>query len=263
MSSYQFLEVIDEDGIRTITLNRPKVLNALNSEMRDELRHLIDGCSVEPDLRVLILTGAGRGFCSGEDVRGMDELREMGTRMFRATSRRIHDVFDTIEALEIPVIAAIEGVAAGGGMELALSCDFRVVGSGARLVMPEGNVGLIPGSGGCSRLIRYIGLGRAKELVMLGSELNGEEAHELGLATTVVPDGRVLTAAKQLAEGLKAKAPLALGMAKLVMNTCTDVDGETGRRLERLGQSVLKLSSDHMEGVAAFREKRTAKWMAR
>jgi enoyl-CoA hydratase len=259
--SYEhLLEENRDGGVRVITLNRPDRLNAWNSAMRAELRDAVENAAGARDVRVLVLTGAGRAFSAGEDVAEMDELASIGTRGFRAVARRIHDVFDTIEAMEVPVIAAIEGVAAGGGFELALSCDFRVLAAGARLVMPEGRVGLIPGSGGCSRLVRYVGLGRAKELVMLGGRLDAPGAQAAGLATRIVPDGEAVAASIELARQLARQAPLALGMAKLVLNTCTDVDSETGRRLERLGQSVLKTTDDHREGAAAFQEKRDPVW---
>jgi enoyl-CoA hydratase/carnithine racemase len=260
---YQYLLEEDVDKtIRILTLNRPERLNAWNAVMRAELRDAVERVSEDRDLRVLILTGAGRAFSAGEDVSDMPELAAIGTRGFRSVARRIHDVFDTIEAMEIPVIAAIDGVAAGGGFELALSCDFRVLGEGSRLVMPEAKVGLIPGSGGCSRLVRYVGLGRAKELVMLGAGLDAAGATAAGLATRVVAAGEVREAALALAQDLVARAPLAIGMAKLVLNTCTDVDSETGRRLERLGQSVLKTTDDHREGASAFVEKRAPQWSA-
>jgi len=150
----------------------------------------------------------------------MADLTRIGTRAFRVEARTIHDVFDLIESIEVPVIAAFDGVAAGGGFELALSCDFRILGEKARLVMPEARVGLIPGSGGCSRLVRHIGLGRAKELVMLGATIPAARALELGLATEVVADGGALAAAHALAERLMTLAPLAVGMAKVVLNTC-------------------------------------------
>jgi enoyl-CoA hydratase len=259
--SYEYL--IEEDldkTVRVLTLNRPDRLNAWNAAMRAELRDAIDRAAEDPELRALVLTGAGRAFSAGEDVSDMPELAAIGTRGFRSIARRIHDVFDVVEAMEIPVLAAIDGVAAGGGFELALSCDFRVLGDTSRLIMPEAKVGLIPGSGGCSRLVRYVGLGRAKELVMLGGTLDAAAARDSGLATRVVPAGEARTAAIELARDLAARAPLAIGMAKLVLNTCMDVDAETGRRLERLGQSVLKTTNDHHEGAAAFVEKRTPQW---
>ena len=260
---YQHLLESTEAGVRVLTLNRPEKLNAWNAEMRREMRDALDRAAADPTLHVLILAGAGRAFSAGEDVSEMGELTEIGTRGFRAAARAVHDVFDTIEAMEVPVVAAIDGVAAGGGFELALSCDFRILGQRARLVMPEARVGLIPGSGGCSRLVRYVGLARAKEMVMLGANIDAERALDLGLATEVVADGSALEAARALAGRLAALAPLALGMAKLIINTCTDVDSETGRRLERLGQSVLKVTEDHREGVSAFMEKRPAAWKGR
>jgi enoyl-CoA hydratase/carnithine racemase len=257
------LEEQHDRGVLVLTLNRPERLNSWNAVMRAELRDALDRVALDPELRVLVLTGAGRAFSAGEDVSGMEELTAIGTRGFRAHARRIHDVFDTVEALEVPVIAAIDGVAAGGGFELALSCDFRVIAEGSRLVMPEARVGLIPGSGGCSRLVRHVGLGRAKELVLLGRSLDAHTAHAVGLATSVAPEGEALKAALELAAELAERAPLALGMAKLVLNTCTDVDAETGRRLERLGQSVLKTTEDHREGAQAFLEKRSAQFTGR
>ncbi|MCU1455176.1 MAG: enoyl-CoA hydratase-isomerase, phenylacetic acid degradation [Acidimicrobiales bacterium] len=258
---YQYLLEDDQPaGVRVLTLNRPDRLNSWNAEMRGEMRDAIDRAANDQTLRCLVLAGAGRAFSAGEDVSGMGDLTAMGTRGFRAAARGIHDVFDTIEAIEIPVIAAIDGVAAGGGFELALSCDFRVLSERARFVMPEAKVGLIPGSGGCSRLVKHVSLGRAKELVMLGGSLTADAALQMGLATEVRPEGQALDGALELAARLGQLAPLAIGMAKLVLNTCTDVDAETGRKLERLGQSVLKLTDDHREGATAFMEKRAPQW---
>jgi enoyl-CoA hydratase len=261
MTYHYLLEEDRETGVRIITLNRPDRLNAWNAAMRAEMRDAIERAAADPGLRVLVLTGAGRAFSAGEDVNDMGELAAIGTRGFRAAARGIHDVFDTIEAMEVPVIAAIDGVAAGGGFELALSCDFRVVAEGSRLVMPEGRVGLIPGSGGCSRLVRHVGLGRAKELVLLGGSLDVAAARAAGLITRTAAQGQGVDVAMELAAELCRHAPLALGMAKLVLNTCCDVDSETGRRLERLGQSVLKTTQDHREGSSAFLEKRPPQWV--
>ena len=264
MTTYEFL--LEEDrsaGIRVLTLNRPDNLNSWNAAMRAEMRDAIDRAASDLDLRCLVITGAGRAFSAGEDVSGMADLAAIGTRGFRAAARGIHDVFDTIEAMEVPVIAAIDGVAAGGGFELALSCDLRVLSTRGRFVMPEAKVGLIPGSGGCSRLVRHIGLGRAKELVMLGGAVDANRALDLGLATEVCEEGAAVERALDMAARIGALAPLAVGMAKVILNSCTDVDAETGRRLERLGQSVLKLTEDHKEGTTAFREKRPPEWRAR
>jgi enoyl-CoA hydratase/carnithine racemase len=245
--------------VRLLMLNRPDAMNAWHAAMRAEMASAVRELS-HSDVRVAIVCGNDKAFSAGEDVRGMSGLADVSTKRFRSVAREFHDVFDEIEAIEIPVIAAIEGVAAGGGMELALSCDFRVAGGRARFALPETNVGLIPGSGGCSRLVRLVGLARAKEILMLEGVMNATRANELGLVTRLVETGAAVDLAIRMATVLAAKAPLALGMAKLVLNACADVDLETGRRFERLGQSVLKKTHDHREGAAAFLEKRTPDW---
>jgi enoyl-CoA hydratase len=246
----------DSDGIGTLTLNRPAALNAWNQQMRNELRDAVRSLVEDDELRVLVITGSGRAFSAGEDVRGMQGLADIGTRGFRRVARAIHNVFDEIEAMEVPVIAAINGVAAGGGLELALSCDFRLAASGAKLGFPENNVGLIPGSGGCSRLVKLVGLAQAKRLVMTGEMISADRALELGLVEEVVAPERLMARTRELAEQLAKKAPLALGIAKVVLNACLNVDLDTGRHFERLGQSILKKSEDHVEGAQAFVEKR-------
>ncbi|MES2974729.1 MAG: enoyl-CoA hydratase/isomerase family protein [Pseudomonadota bacterium] len=250
-----------EQGIWVLRLNRPEAMNSWNARMRAELAEAMEEVAMS-DARVVLVRGDAKAFSAGEDVRGMAGLTQGGTKKFRAVARQIHSAFDLIEAIEAPFIAVIEGVAAGGGMELALSCDFRIAGRNARLGLPEGNVGLIPGSGGCSRLVRCVGAARAKQVVMLEGVMKAERANELGLLTQLVDAGQEMEAAMEMARKLAAKAPLALGMAKLVINTCADVDLETGRRLERIGQSVLKKSADHAEGAQSFIEKRKPNWTA-
>jgi enoyl-CoA hydratase len=178
-------------------------------------------------------------------------------------ARDIHNVFDEIEAIEVPVIAAINGVAAGGGLELALSCDFRFAAETAKLGFPENNVGLIPGSGGCSRLVKLVGLSRAKRLVMSGEMILAPRALQIGLVDEVFAADALMVKTREFAKTLAAKAPLALGLAKLVLNACVNVDPDTGRQLERLGQSILKKTEDHEEGAKAFVEKRKPKFKGR
>ncbi|MCZ7565451.1 MAG: enoyl-CoA hydratase/isomerase family protein [Burkholderiales bacterium] len=263
-ASYEFLTLErDGGGVAALTLNRPAALNAWHQPMRTELRDAVRALVEDDDLRVLVITGAGRAFSAGEDVRGMQGLAELGTRGFRRVARGVHDVFDALEAIEVPVIAAINGVAAGGGLELALSCDFRLAASGARLGFPENNVGLIPGSGGCSRLVKLVGLAQAKRLVMTGEMVSAEHALELGLVEEVLAPERLMDRSRELAGQLAGKAPLALGLAKVVLNACLNVDPATGRDLERLGQSILKRTEDHLEGARAFVEKRKPRFKGR
>lgn len=260
---FEFIRVESQEGVATLTLNRPATLNSWNQKMRDELREAVRGLVADDALRVLVITGEGRAFSAGEDVRGMRGLTELGTRGFRRVARDIHNVFDEIEAMEVPVIAAINGVAAGGGLELALSCDFRFAAESAKLGFPENNVGLIPGSGGCSRLVKLIGISRAKRVVMSGEMLGAARALEIGLVDEVFAADQLLAKTMEFARLLSGKAPLALGLAKLVLNACANVDPDTGRHLERLGQSILKKTEDHEEGARAFVEKRKPKFKGR
>jgi enoyl-CoA hydratase len=263
MADYEFVKLEKRDGIAVMTLDRPDALNAWNLQMRQEMRDAVTEMVEDDDLRVAIITGAGRAFAAGEDVRGMGDLSAVGPKGFRRRVRMVHNVFDELEQMEIPVIAAINGVAAGGGLELALSCDFRFAAESARMGLPEGNVGLIPGSGGISRLVKIVGPAKAKMLVMTGEIVPAAKAKEFGLVEEVYPDDKLMDEAIAFAEKLAAKAPLALGTAKLVINQCVNVDTETGRNFERIGQSVLKLTADHKEGSTAFVEKRKPQFTGR
>lgn len=261
--TYEFIDLQVQDQIAVLRLNRPDSFNAWNQQMRSELRHAVGVLVADDHLRVVIITGTGRAFSAGEDVRGMKSLAEIGTRGFRRVVRDIHNVFDEIEAMEVPVIAAINGVAAGGGLELALSCDFRFAASTAKLGLPENNVGLIPGSGGCSRLVRTVGLSTAKRLVMTGEMIPADRALDYRLIDEIHPPEQLLEAAMAFAKQLAARAPQALGIAKVVLNNCAKVDPDTARNFERLGQSILKKTEDHLEGARAFIEKRPAQFTGR
>ena len=260
---YEFLKLEVDGGIGVLTLNRPETFNSWNQKMRDEMRDAVRELVGDGAWRVLVITGTGRAFSAGEDVRGMQGLTDIGTRGFRRVARGIHNVFDEIEAIEVPVIAAINGVAAGGGMELALSCDFRFAADTAKMGFPENNVGLIPGSGGCSRLVKLVGLAKAKRLVMTGEMITAPRALEIGLVEEMLQPEQLLPRVMEFAKQLAGKAPLALGMAKIVLNSCLNVDPDTGRNLERLGQSILKKTDDHVEGAKAFVEKRRPEFKGR
>ena len=227
----KYIKLDSREGIATIILDRPDKLNAWNTLMREQLREAVSNIVDDDDVRVLIITGSGRAFS-----------------------------FDDLEQIEIPVIAAINGVAAGGGLELALSCDFRIASENSKFGLPEGNVGLIPGSGGISRLVKLVGPAISKKLVMTGEIIDASRALEVGLIEEVVEPDKLIDHCREFAQTLAARAPLALGTAKLVINQCLNTDLETGRNLERLGQSTLKLSDDHEEGVKSFLEKRVPKF---
>jgi len=247
------------DGVATITMNRPQKLNAFDGTMIDEISRAINEVYERDDIRVLVFTGAGRAFSPGADFHwfNFDEWEAS----IRSKARRItHRLFDDLEYLEKPVIAAINGTCAGGGLELALSCDLRIAAGSARLGFPEVSAGIIPGSGGCSRLIHVVGVGRAKELVLTGELISAEKAEAIGLVNAVVPDDALSGKVRELAATLIKKGPLALGMAKHVMNAALGVDPHTGRILERLGTSVLLKTEDSREGVRALKENRAPRW---
>jgi enoyl-CoA hydratase/carnithine racemase len=254
---------VSDEGIGTLTLNRPEKLNAFDETMLRELRAVIWSANFDERVRVLVITGAGRGFCSGRDVEGLQWENNLVSPQYRAYVRANHETFDDLEALEKPVIAMVNGICAGGGVELAASCDFRIASTAAQFLLPEANLGVIPASGACSRLIQMIGMGRVKEMVMTAQPVDAEEAYRIGLANRVAAPERLLDETLAFARVLLARPPLAIGMAKHIINTCQNVDVETGRILERLGQSVLVRTADGQEGVAAFREKRRPQFRGR
>jgi enoyl-CoA hydratase/carnithine racemase len=243
---------VDDDGIGVLTLARPEKLNAFDKEMLAEIRDVIWRATFNDDIRGLVITGAGRGFCAGRDIAGLQFENGLSTPQYRAYVRANHEAFDDLESLEKPVIAAVNGVCAGGGVELAVACDIRIAAEGATFLLPETQLGVIPASGACSRMIQIIGIGRLKEMIMTGDPIDAAESYRIGLANHVTTAEKLLETAKQLLRRTFRRAPQAVGMAKHVVNACQNVDMETGRLLERLGQSVLIRTDDAQEGMAAF-----------
>ena len=250
------LEISDQ--IATVTFRNPNKLNAWDGQMLTELKAVVEDLAGREEVRVVIFTGEGRAFSVGADMNWFtpDPL----THRFRLQARSAHDFFDSLEALEKPILAAINGLCVGGGLELALSCDLRVAAEEARFGFPEVNAGIIPGSGGCSRLAHLVGVGAAKELILTGELIPASEAKQIGLVNAVVPADQLTAKARQYAEKILQRGPLAVGMAKQIINTALSVDAATGRTLERLAQSILLKTEDAEEGFRAFREKRPPKF---
>jgi enoyl-CoA hydratase/carnithine racemase len=244
------------DKIGILTLNRPEKLNAFDETMIREIRQVVWRANFDDNVRVLIITGAGRAFCSGRDILGLDYENNLPSAQYRAYVRANHEMLDDLEAIEKPVIAAVNGVCAGGGVEIAIACDFRIAARGAEFILTENKLGVLPASGACSRMIQMIGIGRLKEMVMAALPVSAERAEAIGLVHRVYEPEKLMDGALELARHLLGRAPLAMGIAKHIINTCQNVDTETGRILERLGQSVLIRSEDAREGNRAFREKR-------
>ena len=248
------------DGILTITLNRPGKLNAFDERMIREMRSVIWKANFDSAVRIVVITGEGRAFCAGRDISGLDYENNLETSAYRAYVRANHELFDDIEALEKPVIAAVNGICAGGGVEMAVACDFRLASTSASFLLPENQLGVIPASGACSRMIQMIGIGRLKEMVMAALPVAADEAYRIGLVNRVCDGKDLLPKTMEFARELLTRAPLAMGMAKHVINMCQNVDTETGRLLERLGQSVLIRTKDNKEGMQSFLEKRRPKF---
>jgi enoyl-CoA hydratase/carnithine racemase len=244
------------EGIAILTLNRPDKLNAFDETMIREIRQVIWRANFDDAVRVLIITGAGRAFCSGRDIIGLDYENNLPTAQYRAYVRANHEMFDELEAIEKPVVAVVNGICAGGGVEMAVACDFRVAARNAEFVLTENKLGVLPASGACSRMIQLIGMGRLKEMVMAALPVGADRAEAIGLVHRVFEPTQLMEGALAFARQLLERSPLAMGMAKHIINTCQNVDTETGRILERLGQSILIRSEDSKEGMRAFREKR-------
>lgn len=243
-----------KDGLATVTLNRPDQLNAISMEMRRDFTALTEELFFNDAVRVVLFTGAGRAFCSGGDMAHFEQ--GWLTPMFRAQSRRLTKFFDDLEMLEKPVIAAINGPAAGGGLELALACDVRFAAAEATLGFRENYIGLIPGIGGCARFARLVGVAKAKELIFAGTMISAPDALAIGLVNRVAPGERLLEEAREYGQTLLKRAPQSLGLAKKVLNNVANIDQTTAIVLEGLAQSILLRTDDHHEGLRAFREKR-------
>ena len=246
---------VRDDGIATMTLNRPERLNSFSRKMFDEWKDVIARCAFDEKIRVLVITGEGRAFSSGVDltVLGSDTLSQSA---FRFYYRQAHQAFDDMEVIEVPIIAAINGLCYGGGVELALSCDIVLASENATFCLVENQLGAIPASGACNRMIHHVGLAKTKELIITADPINAAEARRIGLISQVYKDEEFMERVYTYAERLLKNSPFAMGMAKHVVNMCVNADMHTGRDIERLAQSVLVTSDDHKEGMAAFFEKR-------
>ncbi len=253
---YQTIKVEKMDGIAKITLNRPQRLNAITLELLDELRRALNELEFDDDVRVVIITGEGKAFSAGLDLQAVSEGDLLKPLVSMLLAAKGQEVFTAIERFPKPVIAAINGYAFGGGCELALACDFRIISKNAQIGLTETALGLIPGWGGTQRMTKLIGMAKAKELIMFAKRLNGEEAEKIGLANKAVDPEKfwdeVMEFARKLAEG----APVALRLAKFAINFGYEVPVEIGQVLEAAYFGVVTSTEDVKEGFSAFFEKR-------
>ena len=251
MSDYIILE--KDKATAIITISREKALNALNSQVIDELSQAIDVVKADKDIRALIITGAGRAFVAGADL-GVQSVFDV--REGRQWGRRGSAVFREIELLQIPTIAAVGGFALGGGCELALSCDMIVADEKAKFGQPEVSLGITPGFSGTQRLPRRIGTAKAKEMIFTGRMIDAYEADRIGLINKIAESGKLMDEAKTLAESCIKNAPTALRYAKACIDRGMQTDIDTGIAIENELFAMCFATEDQKEGMKAFLEKR-------
>jgi len=255
------VQVARADGIVTLTLDRPQALNALDPATLAALGDALRAVAADAAARVVVLTGAGeKAFSAGADIAAMGGMAPGDGHAF---ARLGHAVTAQMEALPVPVIAAVNGLALGGGLELALACDLVVASERAKLGQPEIDLGIIPGFGGTQRLVRRVGLAKARDLVYRGTPIAADEALRIGLVDRVVPPDRVRAEAQALAAELAAKAPLALRAAKRATAAAFEGDPAAGCRYEVEAFALTFATEDRAEGMAAFLAKRPPVWKGR
>jgi len=251
---YKNLLVEVENNIATITFNRPKVLNAMNMETALELSSAIEKCKEDDNVRVVILTGSGdRAFVAGADI---NEFKGKSPREIMKFTELGHSALRLMETMGKPAIAAVNGYALGGGLEISMACDVRFASDKARFGQPEILLGLIPGWGGTQRLARLIGMGRAKELIMTGEQITAQRAYEMGLVNRVFPAEQLMEETKKLAQKLAGLPSFAIKMAKYAINYGYDLALDNANSLEIQCNSQCFSTEDLKEGVEAFLEKR-------
>lgn len=255
--AYQTIALTVADRVATVTMKRPDKLNALNDEMIEELSLAVDEIRDRTEIGGAILTGAGRAFVAGADIA---ELERHGGIAAKALSRRGQLVFNRLEALPKPVIAAVNGFALGGGCELAMACHVRIASDAARFGQPEVKLGLIPGYGGTQRLPRLVGKGRALQLLLTGETIDAAEAFRIGLVNRVVPGADLITTATQMVGQMLANAPLALSTCIEMVNRGYDLSMGDALHMEATTFGLLAATADMREGTKAFLEKRPPKF---
>ena len=261
MMEYTGLRTTLEDGALLVELNRPEKRNALDETLQSELLSLFEDAAGDAGVRGVIMTGSGEAFSAGGDLSRFE--RDWNPANFRAQSHELTRLISSIERLEKPVVAAINGLTTGAGTQLALSCDLRIASENARFLYREGMIGFIPSHGGCVRLVKLVGLARARDILLGGEDLDATEAFRYGLVTRVVPHGGLLDEARERLRHIFRRAPQAYGLSKRLLRLSASVDLESGLFAESLAQSLLVGTEDHKEGVRAARERRAPSFTGR
>lgn len=255
--AYETILVEQKGAVAVLTLNRPKALNALSRQLITELHSAYDALIAGGQTRAVVLTGEGKAFAAGADI---SEMRGMTPLQARGFSELGHGMGLRIETAPFPTVAAVNGFALGGGCELALSADFIYAAEEAKLGQPEVNLGLIPGFGGCTRLVRRVGVAWARELVLAADPINAAEALRIGLVNKVFPRAQLMEEALKTAQKMADKGPMAVTLARQVFLHTADLDLARANALEQQVFGLAASTSDAQEGMGAFLEKRPAKF---
>lgn len=242
-----------EDGIGILQLNRPKAYNAVNVQLLQDTFEILEGFHFDPEVKVIIITGNEKAFAAGADIKQVNTFNAFEARDYLD---KVHKTIFMIEDNHKPTISAVQGLALGGGLELAIACDIHVFAENATLGFPEINIGIFPGAGGTQRLPRMTSINKVKEYVFTGDFFDGKIAEKLGIANVAVPSEEVMNTAKKYAKKISKKSPLALREAKNSINNSMNLDIKAGCRAEQIGWSVLFSGEDQKEGMQAFLENR-------
>ncbi len=248
----QNIVVEKNDGIALVKFNRPKALNALNSETLKELDHVVDVLAHDNEIRVVVFTGEGKGFIAGADITEMASLTAEEGRKFGALGQ---STFRKVELMSKPTIAAVNGFALGGGCEFAMSCDIRIASEKAKFGQPEVTLGITPGFSGTVRLPKLVGVGMAKELIYTGRILGAEEAKTIGLVNKVVQMDALMDQAMQMAKSIAANAPLAVSYSKAAINKAQELDVDVANTIEETYFGLCFATEDQKVGMEAFLNK--------
>ena len=245
-------------GAVLLTLNRPEVMNAINFSLLEALRDRIESCWHDDDVRVILITGSGsKAFCAGADLKERMTLSDLEVKRFIKT---IRDTFSLLEDVSKPVIAVINGVALGGGLEMALACDLRIASESAVMGLTETSLAIIPGAGGTQRLPRIVGRAKAKELIFTARRISAGEAERIGLINEVINNRSLMDRAWEIAWEIAANGPLAVAQAKYAINAGMNVDVNTGLFIESRCYDLIIPTADRLEGLKAFQEKRKPRY---
>ncbi len=261
MNESSILQVKKENGAAILTLNRPEAMNSLNFALLNALKEQIENLRFDGSTRAVIVTGAGgKAFCAGADLKERATMEPAEVKKFIFA---IRNLFESIEQLDKPVVAAVNGIALGGGTELALACDIRIASENASMGLTETRLAIIPGAGGTQRLPRLIGVGKAKELIFTGRRVDAKEALDIGLVNKTCESGSLLDECMKIVEMIKETGPIAIEQAKFAINHGMETDIHTGLAIESHAYWATIPTEDRREALKAFKEKRKPEFKGR